>query len=342
MERNGVLRGHESFVYDVAFSPDGEQVASSAWDGTARLWDATSGRQTGLLKHEKNIVSSVAFSRDGRRLVTVERDRGITLWDVASQKVARTWSTATGYWGADTRAALNPAGTLLACGCARGAGTALGHGRWTGDRPAQGTRRRARSTSPFTPTATCSPPPGTTTASVSGTSPARTCVAVLRGHTDSVWRVAFSGDGKLLASGSGDKTIRFWDARTGAATRGRPAGSKVYGLAFNPEQHAAGRRVRRQYGAPLRRRHPPARRRAARAYRLRSRRRLEPRRHPPGLGLRRRHGSRLGRSAAGRLCPDAGRQLIDRAGQVGPHHSLISEKGISPISNGKGDSRKRG
>ncbi len=43
-ERNGILRGHASFVYDVAFSPDGEQEASSAWDGTARLWDAASGR----------------------------------------------------------------------------------------------------------------------------------------------------------------------------------------------------------------------------------------------------------------------------------------------------------
>ena len=29
-----LLRGHENFVYDVAFHPNGEQVASAAWDGT--------------------------------------------------------------------------------------------------------------------------------------------------------------------------------------------------------------------------------------------------------------------------------------------------------------------
>ena len=102
------------------FQPRRRAGGILAWDGTTRLWDATSGRQTGLLKHEKSIVGSVTFSRDGQRLVTVERDHGITLWDVASQKVARTWMTATGYWGADPRAALDSSGTLLACGCAQG------------------------------------------------------------------------------------------------------------------------------------------------------------------------------------------------------------------------------
>ena len=45
--------------------------------------------------------------------------------------------------------------------------------------------------------------------------PARPIGAPLMGHTDIVYSVAFSPDGTRIVSGSGDNTLRIWNADTG-------------------------------------------------------------------------------------------------------------------------------
>src|SRR5262249_47396456 len=176
----------------------------------------------------------VTFSRDGRRLATVERDRGITLWDVAARKVLRTWSTATGYWDGDPRAAFNPEATLLACGCAEGPVRL-----WDvagGQEVAQLKGHEGCSLDvAFHPAGHLLASAGHDHTVRLWDVAKRACVGVLRGHTDKVWCVAFSDDGKLLASGSHDKTIRFCDARTGDPLGVTPVGTAIYGLAFSPD-----------------------------------------------------------------------------------------------------------
>jgi WD40 repeat protein len=58
----------------------------------------------------------------------------------------------------------------------------------------------------------------------------------LRGHSDRVWSVAFSPDGKRIVSGSTvDSTIKVWDAVGGAEVLTLPSDGPVFGVAFSPD-----------------------------------------------------------------------------------------------------------
>ena len=73
---------HESAVYSVAFSPDGQYLATSTKDGFVRLWRAKTGQE--LRKwhaHEEN-ATCVQFSPDSRYLASGGWDEKVKVWDV--------------------------------------------------------------------------------------------------------------------------------------------------------------------------------------------------------------------------------------------------------------------
>ena len=74
------LGGHSKRVTSATFSPDGRQVLTASRDGTARVWDAATGRATGILNRHTGAVVDAIFSPDGTQILTVSRDHTAKLW----------------------------------------------------------------------------------------------------------------------------------------------------------------------------------------------------------------------------------------------------------------------
>jgi WD40 repeat protein len=72
----------------VAFDSDGDRIATASGDGTARLWDATTGEQLAVLGESASPVDVVAFSPNGDRVVTGGGDGVGRLWDRTGHGIA--------------------------------------------------------------------------------------------------------------------------------------------------------------------------------------------------------------------------------------------------------------
>ena len=101
---------HTDIVEDVTYSPDGTRLATASDDGTAKIWDAATGRQ--LLTLETGPSASVAFSPDGTRLATANYEaHTITIWDAVT---GQDLLTLTGHSAGVNQAVFSPDGSQIA------------------------------------------------------------------------------------------------------------------------------------------------------------------------------------------------------------------------------------
>ena len=99
----------------VAFSPNGEQIASGGWDGAVKTWAVASPLNPTLeIRGHDSVVRSVAFSPDGTLVASGGRDHVVKLWDATTGRENRELSTS--HSGEVRSVAFHPGGRLLASG----------------------------------------------------------------------------------------------------------------------------------------------------------------------------------------------------------------------------------
>jgi len=68
--------------HGLAFSPDGQMIASAPWATAVKIWDVQNGTLVRALEGHADWVRSVAFSPDGRLLASGSQDGTVRLWGV--------------------------------------------------------------------------------------------------------------------------------------------------------------------------------------------------------------------------------------------------------------------
>jgi eukaryotic-like serine/threonine-protein kinase len=169
------LNGHTDHVTTIVFSPDGKQIAGGSSKGEVKGWDAESGAHLFTLGGHGCRVKRIAYSPDGKRIASGDEDGMVKVWDAIGKKELHTLK---GHARQVYGVAFSPDGRRLATGSLDALVKV-----WDAEDGRE--------------------------------------IATLKGHVSGVWRVAFSLDGKRLFS-SDLETMKVWDPDNGQEALVRP------------------------------------------------------------------------------------------------------------------------
>ncbi|NEQ10764.1 MAG: hypothetical protein F6K37_34055, partial [Moorea sp. SIO4E2] len=190
-------------VYSVAFSPDGQTIATASIDNTVKLWNLK-GKPLHTLTGHSDYVTSVTFSPDGKTIATASGDKTVKLWNHQGKHL----HTLTGHSHYVTSVAFSPEGQTIATASGDNTVKLWNH---------QGKHLHTLTGHRNFVTSVAFSPEGQTIATASGDNTVKLWnhqgkpLHTLTEHSEPVMSVAFSPDGQTIATASADKTVKLWN-----------------------------------------------------------------------------------------------------------------------------------
>ena len=228
-----VFSGHAAEVQVVTFSPDGRLVATASNDWIARVWNLQTSPNGIQFTGHSGSVWQASFSPDGMRVVTAGIDHTARIWDITT---GQTLFTLKGHTDEIHSAVFSPDGKMVLT--ASRDGTARFWDATSGKE-----LRRFEGYNNLMGRAVFSPDGKYVIASSGGIAQVwdvqtrKTIVTYTNQGPENVNQIAFSSDGKMVATSGEDDTARIWDPLTGKelmAFKGHT--DNVTGVAFSPDE----------------------------------------------------------------------------------------------------------
>ncbi|MEH1814791.1 MAG: ribosome assembly protein 4 [Nostoc sp.] len=228
------LEGHNSGVTSVAYTPNGQHLASASNDKTIKIWDVSNGKLLKTLTGHSDPVNSVTYSPNGQHLASASNDKTIKIWDVSSGKPLK---TLTGHSNGVNSVTFSPNGQQLASASSDNTIKIWDVSSGKLLKTLTGHSDSVNSVT-FSPNgqqlASASSDNTIKIWDVSSGKPLKT----LTGYSKAARSLAYSPNGQQLASASFDNTIKIWDIRGGQLLKSLTGHSSlVTSVAYSPNGH---------------------------------------------------------------------------------------------------------